>query len=282
MSGSVTALPSAPLRLAVLQSRATPGDVAGNARGAAELVRAAARRGAELAVLPELHLSAYDLPTLAGDPERCEVAADGDGRVEDRRLGPLADAAASTGTYVLTGAAVRRSDGLLANSVLSVDPAGQVTSVYDKQHLWHADEGRIFTPGDRAGTVEVAGWRLGIGVCYDMSFPEHARAAALSGAHAYLCPSAFAAGNEHRAAVYLAARALENTVYTVFANPVGGPESRPTNGGSAVYAPDGTRTEGEIASGEQTILAELDPARMARVRGFLHMLAEERARSIRV
>jgi predicted amidohydrolase len=111
-----------------------------------------------------------------------------------------------------------------------------------------------------------------------MSFPEHARAAALSGAHAYLCLGAFASGNEHRAAVYLAARALENTVYSVLANPVGGPAARPARGGSVVYAPDGTLVAGAGTDKEGTILADLDPARMAEVRSFLRMLDEQRAR----
>lgn len=90
--------------------------------------------------------------------------------------------------------------------------------------------------------------------------------------------SAFASGNEHRAAVHLAARALENTVYSVFANPVGGPATRPTRGGSVVYAPDGTLVAGAGTEREGTILADLDPNRMAEIRGFLRMLDEQRAR----
>ncbi|MFE6411394.1 carbon-nitrogen hydrolase family protein [Streptomyces sp. NPDC057837] len=280
MSGSAgTDLPSAPLRLAVVQAEATPGDVAHNARRAAGLAAGAAGLGARVVVLPELHLCGYDLPSLAAAPADCEVAADESGTVTDGRLEPLAETAARTGTLILTGAAVRRPDGRLANSVVAVEPSGALSAVYDKQHLWHADEARLFTAGERGAALEADGWRLGLAVCYDMSFPEHARAAALSGAHAYLCLGAFASGNEHRACVYLAARALENTVYSVFANPVGGPAARPTRGGSVVYAPDGTLLAGAGTDEERTIVADLDPRRMAEVRGFLRMLDEQRSRS---
>ncbi|WDM17628.1 carbon-nitrogen hydrolase family protein [Streptomyces lavenduligriseus] len=271
-------LPSAPLRVAAVQIEATPGAVADNARRAADLAAGAAARGARVVILPELHLCAYDLPTVAAAPAECEIAADESGVITDGRLEPLAEAASRTGALILAGAAIRRPDGRLANSVVAARPSGAVAAVYDKQHLWHADEARLFTAGRAGAALEADGWRLGLAVCYDMSFPEHARAAALSGAHAYLCLGAFASGNEHRAAVYLAARALENTVYSVFANPVGGPAARPARGGSVVYAPDGTLVAGAGTDKEGTILADLDPARMAEVRSFLRMLDEQRAR----
>lgn len=270
-------LPAAPLRLAVVQTEAVPGDVAGNALRAAKLVSESTRRGARVVLLPELHLSAYDLPTLATTPEACQIAADEAGQVTDARLEPLAAAALEGAAAVLVGAAVRRPDGTLTNSVLAADPTGRVSVVYDKQNLWHADEASLFTPGSRGGCVEVDGWRLGIGVCYDMSFPEHARAAAAAGAHAYLCLSAFATGNEHKAAIYLAARALENTVYSVFVNPVGGPAERPANGGSAVYRPDGSTLGSVGTAREKMLMAELHPTAIVEVRGVLHMLAEYRA-----
>lgn len=64
----------------------------------------------------------------------------------------------------------------------------------------------------------------------------------------------------------------------MFANPVGGPATRPTRGGSVVYAPDGTLVAGAGTEREGTILADLDPNRMAEIRGFLRMLDEQRAR----
>jgi predicted amidohydrolase len=264
----MTDVPTAPLRLAALQVRAEPGQVATNARRAASGALRAARQGARLVVLPELHLGGYDLPQVRDTA----VDADADAAVSDARLAPLTDVAAEKDLTVLLGAAVRRPDGTLTNSLLAVDATG-VRVAYDKQHLWH-DEATLFTPGATAREVVVDGWRLRLGVCYDMSFPEHARTAALAGAHVYLCPSAFASGNEQRAAVYLAARALENTVFTVFTNPVGGPPQRPCRGGTAVWGPDGRRLATVRGSGGGRLRCDLDPNDLVRVRGFLRMLDE--------
>ncbi|WP_431924553.1 carbon-nitrogen hydrolase family protein [Micromonospora wenchangensis] len=264
-------LPVTPLRLTVVQARAVPGQVATNSRRAADGALRAARRGARLIVLPELHVGGYHLPGVPA----AAVPADDAGAVTDHRLAPLAEVAATRRVTVLVGAAVRHPDGRLTNSVLVADPAG-IRVGYDKQHLWQ-DEATVFTRGRSAGTLTVDGWRIGLGVCYDMSFPEHARASALAGGHVYLAASAFAAGTEHRAGVYLAARALENTVYTAFVNPVGGPPERPCRGGSALWGPDGRRLGVRRGDREGMLSHDLDPAELARVRGFLRMLAQVRA-----
>jgi predicted amidohydrolase len=270
-----TGIPTVPLRLAVLQAEATPADVAGNSERAARLVTTAARQGARVAVLPELHLCGYDLPTLVGNAGACEVSADDAGAVTDRRLDALSEAAVRTGTLVLAGAAVRCADGRLVNGLLGFAPSGSVCLGYTKQHLWHSDEARIFTAGTGGdGLWEVDGWRLGGAICYDMSFAAHAGASALSGAHVYVCASAFIVGAERRAAVYMPARALENTVYSVFANSVGGPAVRRTGGASAVYAPDGNLVDIAGTDGDQILISELEPDRITSTRTFLHMLAE--------
>ncbi|MEU0440275.1 nitrilase-related carbon-nitrogen hydrolase [Streptomyces sp. NPDC006186] len=269
-------LPESPLRIAVVQTAARPLDIAGNVRIAAGRAGHAARRGARVVVLPELHLCSYDLRRLARDDGAAAVRADRSGQVTDRRMEPLVRVAAHHRVTVLLGAAVRRPGGPLTNSLLAVEPDGTVSVPYDKRHLWHDEEAALFSPGSRASTLSVDGWRLGLGVCYDMSFPEHARAAALTGAHAVLYPAAYASGTEHRAAVYLRARALENTVYTVFANPLGGPAHRPCAGSSAVYGPDGATVADAPAGEDTTLVADLDPKALAAVRRHLRMLAELR------
>lgn len=268
----MNALPTVALRLAIVQARAAPGLIAVNIRRAAAAARRAARSGARLVVLPELHLSGYDLTGVRA----AAVTADDGGRVRDTRLAPLSDVAAEHDLSVVVGAAVRRPDAGLTNSLLIVDATG-VRVGYDKQHLWH-DEAAVFTPGTADGSLLVDGWRIGLGVCYDMSFPEHARAAALAGAHAYVVASAFAAGTEHRAAVYLAARALENTMFTAFINPVGGPADRPCRGGSAGWAPDGRRIAALPRDRGALLRCDLDFRDLSEVRRYLRMLQECRSR----
>ncbi|MFI5925434.1 carbon-nitrogen hydrolase family protein [Micromonospora sp. NPDC051543] len=265
--------PSGPLTVATVQATPAPGDVAGNAAAAAELVRLAAGQGARVVVLPELYLCAYHPPTLAADPVGTHVAADPAGLVADGRLDPLRAAARTAGVTVVVGAAVRHPDDRRTIAALVVDRAGAVRVGYDKQQLW-GDERDLFSPGGRGATLLVDDWRLGLGICYDGCFPEHGRAAALDGAHAYLCPSGYLAGSEHRRDLYYAARAVDNTMFVVFANAVGGSDPWRFNGGAAIYDPQGRTLARGADEGTDTLVATLDPAVLTSTRAAHSMLAD--------
>ncbi|GAB3810213.1 carbon-nitrogen hydrolase family protein [Micromonospora zhanjiangensis] len=273
MSTQSWELPTDPLRVAAVQAEAVPGDLAGNAATAARTVTAAGA-GAAVAVLPELFLPAYHPDTLRADPAGTDLAADHAGRVDDPRLDPLRLAARDARVVVVVGAAVRHPDGRRACSALLVDRTGQVTCGYDKQHLCGPDERELFVPGRRGATLLVDGWRLGLGVCYDGCFPEHGRAAADDGAHGYLCPAAYRDGSQHRRDLYYPARALENTMYVVFANPVGGPPPWRFNGGAAVYDPEGRPLRRAPDHGTAIVVASCEPAVLAEVRAAHPMLAD--------
>ena len=238
-----------PLRVAVAQAAAVAGDVATNSGTAARLVDAVAELGASVVVLPELFLPGYDIATLAADPG-CDITD-----LDDARLDPLREASASGGVVALVGASVRRS-GRRTIAVLAVVD-GRVCHAYDKQHLW-GDEASVFSPGHGGATVRVAGWPLGLGICYDGCFPEHARAAADDGALAYLAPAAYLVGSDHRRDLYYRARALDNGLYVAVAGLVGACGDCEFSGGSAVYDPEG-RPVIRVAAGEGVEVAELDP-----------------------
>ncbi|MEV1329937.1 carbon-nitrogen hydrolase family protein [Micromonospora costi] len=273
MTPPPAALPPTPLTVAAVQAEPVPGDVAGNAATAARLVARASERGARVAVLPELFLPAYHPPSLRADPAGTDVVAAEDRTVDDPRLEPLRAAAVSGGVTVVVGAAVRHPDDRRTISSLVLDRGGAVRVGYDKQQLW-GGERELFDAGDRGATLLVDGWRLGLGICYDGCFPEHGRAAAADGAHGYLCPSGYLAGSEHRRDLYYAARALDNTMYVVFANSVGGAEPWRFNGGAAVYDPEGRPLARGADTGEDVLVATLDPAQLAATRAAHSMLAD--------
>jgi predicted amidohydrolase len=264
-------LPTRPLTVATVQAEPVPGDVAGNAALAARLVGRAA--GARVVVLPELFLPAYHPPTLGADPTGTDVAADPAGRVDDARLDPLRAAARDGGASVVIGAAVRHPDRRRTISSLLVDRTGTVTAAYDKQQLW-SGERELFDAGRRGASLLVDGWLLGLGICYDGCFPEHGRAAAVAGAHGYLCPSGYLAGSEHRRDLYYAARALDNTMFVVFANAVGGADPWRFNGGAAVYEPEGWPLARGADTGEDVLVATLDPAALGATRTAHTMLTD--------
>ncbi len=270
--------PAGTLVVAAVQAEPVPGEVTGNAVTAARLVLQAAGRGAALTVLPELFLPAYHPPALRAG-RTADIAAAVDGRVADGRLDPLREAARAAAATVLIGAAVRQPDGRRTCTALLVDRAGTVTAAYDTQLLWGPDEKELFTPGTAGATLTVDGWRFGLGICYDGCFPEHGRAAAADGAHGYLLPSGFVVGSEHRRDVYYAARALDNTMYVVFANSVDGTPPWRFNGGAAVYDPEGRPLVRAGNTGEAVVTATLDAAELARARAA-HTMLRDRFRDL--
>jgi predicted amidohydrolase len=264
------------IRVAAVQAEAVPGDVVGNAKTAARLVAEAGAGGARLTVLPELFLPAYHPPALAADPTGTDLRADGDGRIGDARLDPLRAAARDTGAVVVIGASVRHPDDRRTCASLIVDRAGDVVAGYHKQHLCGPDEQALFVPGEEGASLRVDGWTFGLGICYDGCFPEHARAAALDGADGYLAPAAYVLGSAHRRDIYYAARALDNTMYVVFANLVGGTEPWRFNGGTAIYEPEGRALRRAGDEGETVVVEDLDRTAMVRTRQAHPMLVERR------
>ncbi|MYW00925.1 carbon-nitrogen hydrolase family protein [Streptomyces sp. SID3343] len=281
------AVPSVPVTVAAGQAACVPLDIPANVAVAADLVRRAGARGADLLVLPELFLTGYELSGIAAAPETyafdlpdAGATIDPDTAAEsatvplDARLDPLSVACAETHTAVVVSAPTRagRSGGLRI-SALVLGRDGQYAARYDKQHVDTVERAAGFESGVAGCTLDVDGWRLGLGVCRDSSFPEHARAAALDGCHAYLVSAMFGQGHgAHKRATLGPARALDNACYVVVANHNGPSGPLHGCGHSAIWNPDGTLLV-DIDMGIDASIADpglavarLDPQTLARAR----------------
>ncbi|MGH3445559.1 MAG: carbon-nitrogen hydrolase family protein [Nocardioidaceae bacterium] len=261
--------------MAAAQAESVSGDVEANVGTAVGLVEQAAQQGARVVVLPELFLTGYD-PDAWSD----QALVRGHG---DERLRALHRHAREHAVLVLaSGARPGRVPHYVADpppvrhiSVFALGGPDELPScVYDKQHLTTEEKG-FFTAGDHGAGVVVDGWRLGLGVCYDGCFPEHAMAAAADGATAYLCPSAYYVGSEHRRDLYYAARALDNGIYVVFAGLTGRCGTREFNGGSTIYDPEG-RPLDRLGREAGIAAADLDTAEIDRVRRLNPIAADRR------
>lgn len=246
------AIPPRPLRIATAQAPVAPGDIPANAATAARLVRDAGDGGARVVVFAEKFLTGYEPELIRAEPERCAVNG-----LADPRLAPVVAACRESGVVAVVGAAVY-DGGELFVSALVVDGGG-VRARYDKQTLFKAERA-VYRHGDVGLTLDVDEWRLGLGICYDSGFPEHARAAALDGCHAYVVGALFGVGNGyHESRIWFPARAFDNTVYAVLANHVGRTGEWETCGSSAVWGPDGRVVAEAGARDEEIVFADLDP-----------------------
>jgi 5-aminopentanamidase len=257
------------LRLAAAQAEAVAAHdtdgLAANATTAARLVDRASEAGARVVVLPEAFLTGYDAAVFAGP-------LPGPGDLGAAWLDPLREAVECTRVVALVGIALDRGSSRTL-SLLLVSP-GRLELAYDKQHL-DGPERSVFTAGDAGAVLEVDDHLLGLSVCYDGCFPEHARAAADAGAVGYLASAAYFAGGEHRADLYYRARALDNGMYVAFSGLTGRCGAGEFIGASAVHDPEG-RTLARLGREEGVAVADLDPDLVAATRARHTMTADHR------
>lgn len=148
-----------------------------------------------------------------------------------------------------------RSEGeKLYNEAVVFDRAGRQVLCYHKQFL-AGDEVEYLTPGEGFPVWDSELGRIGIGICWDMQFPETARGYARQGVDLVLAPTW---GWE---SYYAAARAYENGIYVASSMAV--PYDKPLDGArrvpSQVIGPDGiVRAQGRL-DGSDVVLCEFDP-----------------------
>lgn len=169
------------LRVACCQTLPDVEDPRASADRARTALRAAVDSGAEIVILPELAHSGY---IFRSAEEARAVAVPADGEL----LAGWAREAARGDAVVIGGFCELGADGRVFNSAAVVDADG-VIAVYRKLHLWN-DEASWFTPGEQsAPVVDTRHGRIGVGVCYDIEFPELTRGLALAGAELIALPT---------------------------------------------------------------------------------------------
>ena len=271
MDNKLAALPRVTLPIAAAQAQPVCGDVTANLAKTVELTGVAADRGARLVVFPEKFLSGYEPGLIAGDPARYAFEA------SDARIDPIREVCRRRGISVVVGAATRAAHGLHISSLV-FDCRGEDVEPYHKQYLYRS-EAEIYRPGTRGCILELDGWRLALGVCYDSGFPEHARNVAIDGAHAYLVSGLFSVkSGYHQSRIWFPARAFDNTLYVLLSNHVGTTGGWDTCGASAIWSPYGDVIAQASREREEVITALLDPVALAEVRERETALADFVAR----
>ena len=209
---------------------------AGGARLRAHLT-AARRRGAELAVLPELPLNGWAPATRDAQDVDAEL-------VDGPRQSTMSSAARDVGIALLGGAILMDpGTGRRHNTALLYGPDGACLARYRKVHLPH-EEGYWEKSHYEAGRepprlVDGLPLRTGLQICSDVNRPEGFQLLAAQGAEVVLAPRATPPETYERWRMVLRANAVTSGAYVVSVNrprPEGGAS---IGGPSLVIAPSG-------------------------------------------
>ncbi len=232
------------MNVAVVNFKVNGGEKEDNLKRINEFSVAAAKRGADLVLFPELSLSGYDY--FIDD----NISTENKKAMAETIDGPactlIAQTAQAHGIYIVFGMA-EISDGSdkIYNSAVALGPNGVIGS-YKKIHPFDA-ENKFFAKGDIPFMFDTEWGPISIGICYDtFQFPELMRHYVAKGSRLYLNPTAVIEEipNEgsRQAFIDYYAPTLEygvlcNTIFIASANLAGYDDTQYFGGGSAVLGP---------------------------------------------
>jgi predicted amidohydrolase len=226
-----------------------------------DAVREAASQGAEIALLPELWASGYDL----------ENANQYASSLTEGWFAKMQELAVKQGV-ALGGSLIEEEGEKLYNTFLLVDEHGKQLGYYRKAHLFDLiDEKEYFTAGEKLAIIESPWGKLGLALCYDLRFPELFRAYALKGVETILLVAEWPRRRIAHWDTLLLARAIENQCFIAAVNKVGISKGETLGGHSAVVNPMGEF----LSPCDDTpgiVLAEINPEEVAKARAWMPVL----------
>jgi predicted amidohydrolase len=223
--------------------------------------------GADLAIFPEATLTRYGRRVT-------DLAEPLDGPF----VTGLAEAARAHGLAVIAGV-FEPGEGRVHNTAVAIDAGGEIRAAYRKIHLFDsfgAKESDLVAPGSEPTVVELAGLRIGLITCYDIRFPELARALVDQGAELFAVIAAWGSGplKEDHWVTLVRARALENTMWTAAVGQAPNPEESKDGfgvGRSMLVDPLGV-IRADLGTGPGVQLVRVDPEWTATARAMLPCL----------
>ena len=242
-----------------------------NLDAAESMIREAAKKGAEVIALPEMFNCPYSNQYFK------EFAEDEQGETV-RHLSSLAREL----RIYLVGGSIPELDGdKVYNTCFSFNRQGKVIGKHRKIHLFDIDvkggirfiESETLTSGESVTIIDTEFCKIGIGICYDVRFPELFRKMTLAGAKLVILPGAFnmTTGPAHWD-LTMRARALDNQIYFAAVSPardVEGPYQ--AYGNSCVANPWG-EFAGRTDARESIVFAEIDLDYLEEIRNQLPLL----------
>ncbi|WWC68431.1 uncharacterized protein I206_102358 [Kwoniella pini CBS 10737] len=226
-----------------------------------------------LIVLPEIWNSPYAVNSFREYSEKIPKIGSKIGQLNENEEGETVKAMremARDNKIWLIGGSIPQKDEKtdeIFNTCTVYDPEGTLVAIHQKVHLFDIDipgrqtfkESDTLTGGKSLTTFDTPFGKIGLGICYDIRFPEMATIAARQGCVAMIYPAAFntTTGPMHWTLLQRA-RAVDNQIYVAMCSPARHPEaSYQAYGHSSVVNPLGDILV-EASHEPTTIYADID------------------------
>ena len=251
-----------------------------NLKKAISMIKTASKMDANLIILPEMFNCPYENEKFIEYSEDTE---------NSYTLNLISKTASEEKKYIIAGSIPEKestpTSERIYNTSFMFNPNGEIIAKHRKMHLFDIDvKGKIYfkesdtlTAGNQITIAETSFGKIGIGICYDIRFPELARLMALEGADILCYPGAFnlTTGPAHWEMLFKA-RACDNQVFTIGVAPALDKNANYNSYGHSLIV----NPWGEIISSasfeEELIIAEIDLNEIKKVREELPLLKNRR------
>ncbi|KAJ7576831.1 carbon-nitrogen hydrolase [Mycena floridula] len=281
-----------PFNLALIQLGSVGSDKAQNLRHAREMILKAANASKKpnLIVLPECFNSPYGhvhFPVYAENigftPGKPYDAV----KSQSESVKMLSSVAQETGIWLIGGSIPERdiATDKVYNTCTVYSPKGNLVAMHRKVHLFDIDipgkikfkESETLTGGTTLNYFDTEFARIGLGICYDVRFPEMAMIAARQGCHVLVYPGAFnmTTGPLHWELLQRS-RAIDNQIFFSMCSPARDLTAEYHAWGHSMVVDPMGKILIEAAESEEILYTDIDPQVFQETRAGIPVTVQRR------
>ena len=247
-----------------------------NIKTARLMIEESISKNADFIILPEMFNCPYSNDKFIeyGEKEK-----------SSETLSEISKLAKSNNVYILAGSIPEIEEDKLYNTSYLFDRQGNVIAKHRKMHLFDIDvkrkitfkESDVLTAGNDFTIADTEFGKVGIGICYDIRFPELAKIMVENGALILIYPGAFnmTKGPAHWELLFRS-RAMDNQAFCIGVAPALNNDASYHSYGHSIITNPWGEVIAQASEKESLIISEIDLSEIKKVREELPLLKNKR------
>ena len=243
---------------------------------ATSMINEAANQNSNFIVLPEMFNCPYSNDKFIeyAEEENLSITLDNISKLAKKHQ-----------TYILAGSIPEKEDSKIYNTSYLFGKDGEIITKHRKMHLFDIDvkdgiyfkESDTLTPGNQFTVADTAFGKIGIGICYDVRFPQLAQINVSKGAKILFYPGAFnmTTGPAHWELLFRA-RALDNQVFCIGVAPALNENASYHSYGHSIAVNPWGEVICQLGQKEELKIIEIDLDEIKKVREEIPVLKNKR------